>query len=441
MVDSGPSRRRLLQGLLAAGGLAAITGRAFAGDRSAAACRELYIYGLPALEMARARARTMGPKANQFRHVRRLADHASRAVTTPNNDTLYSSAWLDLRAGPVEVVAPATGGRYFSLAMLDMHSNNFHITGTRVTGGRAHRVRLVPPDATPTGDAVRAPTWWVWAQGRTLVDSPADLAAAHAVQDGLSVTPAGLDPRAAPALPAADAPAHEQLACIARLLEEEAPPTAAERGKFAALRAGGMTGAALAAPDAALIAAAAQGVADAKRSIAAVIDSAPVLDGWIYSRPSIGDFGTDHLYRAAVAVWGLAALPQVEAIYVRAAGGGGRGSPFDGAQRHRLRFASDRLPPVGAFWSLSMYEMLPSGELFFSENPLRRYSIGDRTPGLVRAPDGSLEVLMSADDPGPALRSNWLPCPRGPFTLVLRAYLPGKAFTDGSYRLPPVERW
>jgi hypothetical protein len=85
--------------------------------------------------------------------------------------------------------------------------------------------------------------------------------------------------------------------------------------------------------------------------------------------------------------------------------------------------------------------MLPSGELFFSENPLRRYSIGDRTPGLVRAPDGSLEVLMSADDPGPALRSNWLPCPRGPFTLVLRAYLPGKAFTDGSYRLPPVERW
>ena len=451
-------RRALLQRAAAAGGVALLGSGMSLADAAAdplvARCRDLYIYGLAALEMARARDRTMGPRANQFRHVRALASAASRRVTTPNNDTLYSSAWLDLRQGPVELAIPATADRYFSLALLDMHSNNFHIVGTRVTGGQAHRFRLLPPDATPGPGDVRAPTWWVWAQARTLVAAAADVSAAHAVQDqllieGSSAAGVGSPPPESPMpAPPATAPEVVQLAAIARLLDTDAPGTTADRKLLRGLREGGLTAAALAAAAtspspageaARLVAAAIEGVAAARRAIASILDHPKVIDGWLYSQPSIGDFGTDYLYRASIAVWGLAALPQVEAMYFRAFSPA-TGATFDGRENWRIRFAAGRLPPVGAFWSLSLYEVVPDGGLFFFDSPSRRFSIGDRTPGLARGDDGSLEIRISADEPGLAWRGNWLPCPRGPFALILRAYLPGRPLVDGTYRLPPVER-
>jgi len=403
------------------------------------ACRDFYLYGLAALEMLRARARTMGPSANVFRHVRALATAASRRVTTPNNDTLYSSAWLNLRGGPIEIAIPATESRYFSLALMDLHSNNFHIIGTRVTRGEAHRIRLLPPDVTPKHGEVRAPTWWVWAQARTLVESAADLPAAHAVQDAITLDAPMLPATAAPALlaPPFSAAPVAQLAAMARLLDTEAPPAKTDQRFLARLRHLGLTTSALAAPDAEMTLACERGIAEARRQIGDVIDAAPIVDGWIYARPSIGDFGTDYLYRAAIAVWGLAALPMVEAIYVRAAGPGPQAS-FDGARAHRIRFDRDRVPPVSAFWSLSLYELMPSGELFFFDNALQRFAIGDRTPGLQFASDGSLEIHISADEPTDARRSNWLPCPRGAFVLILRAYLPAQRLIEGRYRVPPV---
>ena len=470
-------RRRLLQGSVAAGGLAMLGGDGFFGGKGAlaaageaparsssarrleplaAACRDLYIYGLAALEMARARDRTMGGRANEFRHVRALASASSRRVTTPNNDTLYSSAWLDLRTGPIEIAIPASGQRYFSLALLDMHSNNFHIVGTRATGGHAHRFRLLPPDGSPGPGEVRAPTWWVWAQARTLASGDADLPAAHALQDLLELIPSHARPQSSTGLtppPPVTAAEIQQLAAIAALLETAAPPATPDIDFLQRLRKRGLTAGALAAaaqtalPDDRLVVASVAGVAAARRDIAGVLEHPVVIDGWLYSRPTLGDFGTDYLYRAAVAVWGLAALPPIEAVYVRAVGPIS-GALFDGTGSWRIRFPPGRLPPVDAFWSLSLYEALPSGELFFFDNPLRRYAIGDRTSGLEFAADGSLEIRISADDPGKATgtatgtigRANWLPCPRAPFALILRAYLPGPAFVDGSYRLPAVER-
>jgi len=450
-MDFEGRRRHLLIGALACSAVAML-GREGAVTTAAAtttasdapltpleqACRDFYLYGLAALEMARARERTMGPQANVFRHVRALATAASRRVTTPNNDTLYSSAWIDLRGGAVEIAVPETGRRYFSLALLDMHSNNFHIVGTRLTNGKAHRIRLIPPNATPAVGEVRAPTWWVWAQGRTLVDSLTDLPAAHAVQDALGLfAPSTSSQPAPPTMSANSAAAVAQFAAIAQLLDTEATPARADYELLARLRAQGLSASALAAADQRLHDACERGLTAARAEIRRVIDAAPLVDGWIYARPSIGDFGTDYLYRASTAVWGLAALPMSEAIYVRAAGPGPQAS-FDGTRTHSIRFDRDRLPPVSAFWSLSLYELLPSGELFFFDNPLQRYAIGDRTPGLAYGTDGSLEIHMAATDPGEARRSNWLPCPRGPFVLLLRAYLPTPAFADGRYRVPAV---
>lgn len=401
------------------------------------ACRNLFLYGLPVLEMARARDRTLGPRPNSFRHVRRLASAASRHVTTPNADTLYSSAWIDLREGSVEIDVPTAGGRYFSLALLDMFSNNFHVVGARTTLGNAHKLVLVPPNATPREGEVRAPTWWVWAQARTLVLDEQDLPGAHAVQDGLKITgPAG---RAADPATGRESPAHVQLADILRLLETEAPPTQADDSFVATWTSAGLSRLALAAPDSALTHAAEEGLLAARADIDRIIESAQSEDGWIYPRPTIGNFGTDYLYRASIATWGLGALPSTEAMYMRASGMQGNAT-FDGRSAYRISFPAGGAPPVEAFWSLSLYEVLPSGELFFFDNPFQRFMIGDRTSGLRYSPDGALDILIAPDDPGEIMRANWLPCPRGPFALILRAYRPARRLVDGDYRLPPVER-
>ena len=99
----------------------------------------------------------------------------------------------------------------------------------------------------------------------------------------------------------------------------------------------------------------------------------------------------------------------------------------------------DRLPPVRAFWSLSAYEITSDKRRFFAENPIRRYSIGDKTPGLQHNQDGSLDILIQHERPNASAESNWLPAPAGSFALTLRAYLPEPALLDASYAPPPVE--
>ena len=124
-------------------------------------------------------------------------------------------------------------------------------------------------------------------------------------------------------------------------------------------------------------------------------------------------------------------------MYMRPAGDNGD-SLYDGRKLWQIHFGPGQRPPVSGFWSLTMYERTPDGQSFFTENPLQRYSIGDRTPGLKANGDGSLDIWIGHDDPGPERRSNWLPAPAGPFTMTLRAYLAGRALLNGDYRLPPV---
>ena len=157
--------------------------------------------------------------------------------------------------------------------------------------------------------------------------------------------------------------------------------------------------------------------------------------------------------RATVALRGIAALDTSETLYLStfadAAGG-----VLDGRSRYRVRIPAGGLRaevqisyvsggpagglPVSGFWSMTLYEELPDGRFFLTDNPIRRYSIGDRTAGLRSNPDGSLDVLVQADAPSDA--ANWLPAPRGPFRLTLRAYLPQPELVAGDAGLPRVER-
>ena len=112
------------------------------------------------------------------------------------------------------------------------------------------------------------------------------------------------------------------------------------------------------------------------------------------------------------------------------------GRALDGSQRYELRFETP--PPCGAFWSVTMYD---ATDFFLVENPIGRYSIGDRTPGLAFGDDGSLTIALQHDAPAdPARRANWLPTPHGAFRPLLRIYEPDDAIFDGRWVLPPVRR-
>lgn len=392
------------------------------------AVRDAYVFGLPYIEMARTRAAffASGAATGRFVHTRNLTTAADRWVTTPNNDTPYSSAWLDLAHGPVELATPEFGDRYWSVALMAMTTVNFAIPGTRTHGNRPGRFLIVGPDW--QGDAaglqvLRSPTRAVWALARILVDGPDDLPAVHALQDALVLTPR--HPQPAPLLPAPlikgdgadffrqlcevlaeNPPGMADAAAMARVAEVTALPAESVQAGFADavghVRGGGAMG---------------------RRN---------TVNGWNIPPAVIGTYGTEYGIRAGVALGGLGALPPEEAMYLSAGG-----AHLVGTTPHRLVFAPGAPVPVDAFWSLTLYERTPEGRLYFFDNPLNRYAIGDRSAGLVTAPDGSLEILIQSAAPA-GREANWLPAPEGRYSLNLRTYLPKPALLDGSWQPPAL---
>ena len=409
-------------------------------DRLRQAACEAWIFGLPLIEIATTRSRgaTFGGAINTYNHMRRLADHRARTVTTPNNDTLYSSAQIDLSTGPVTLTLPAAGDRYISLALMDAYTNNFAILGTRTTGPDGGVFRLVGPNEAAEGEGViRSPTNHVWALARILVDGPFDLEAAQAVQAGVLIQGPELP---TPGPYAARSAAWDEYFASLDALMVANPPPVTDLGLLRRIAPLGLGAGAFDASrfDAEQAAAITAGIGEARGLIRGRgVGAAQWIDGWSYPRSDLGDFGQSYGYRAAVALAGLAALPPVEAMYMR--GQGERGGLYDGMRAWRLHFAADRLPAVDSFWSLSLYEATDDGQFFFTDNPLARYAIGDRTPGLTYNDDGSLDIWIGHESPGAEREANWLPAPQGKFALFMRAYLPKPAMLEGAYRLPPIE--
>ena len=141
-----------------------------------------------------------------------------------------------------------------------------------------------------------------------------------------------------------------------------------------------------------------------------------------------------YLARAAAARAGLWGNHGYEAGYASSVTTSD-GEQLDGARRYKIHF--DRTPPVDAFWSLTMYDM---PNYYLVANPIDRYSIGDRTPGVAYGDDGSLDLYLQHDSPGADKESNWLPTPSGDFRPLIRMYQPGAEVLDGSYELPAITR-
>ncbi len=404
-------------------------------------------YGIPAFETARLvygfsynpgnRRRV---PVNSFAHRRTLADHRHRMLTTPNNDTLYSSAVIDLSAGPVALDVPEFGGRYYSIAFLDAYTNNFAYIGTRTTGGGNGRFLIVGPGwrkYAPDGTIpIRAPGHHISAQVRILVKGSSDYAQVHRLQDALVLC----GPAPPPARPDLIAPvsgdAENFVAVVNQVLRTDPPPAA----DAPILRALGHVGIGADAPPLTPEQRAwwDKNFADARAGLIAASKEIGLCDqGWQYLPPATGDFGTDYETRAKIAIRGIAANVAAESVYTMAMVDRD-GRPFDSAHRYCLRLAKGT-PPAKAFWSLSIYEMMPDGSMFFSDNELHRYAIGSLTEGLRYRADGGLDILIQKDKPADP-NANWLPVPAKNFALIMRAYLPGTALRDGRFRYPGVER-
>jgi hypothetical protein len=295
---------------------------------------------------------------------------------------------------------------------------------------------------------IAAPTNAVWLLGRFLVDGEHDLSTVHALQDRLALKPLSADGRGAPrkrdgaTLKPDPGDPWNYFAVVNSALTEN-PPPARDRRVAADLARIGL------APDASFDvgrfsteerAALLTGMAAAKRELETAV-TPPIVGrpGWTKPRADLGNFGTDYFFRAIVAQVGLAALEPQEAMYLSPTGDAD-GMPTDGTHRYLLHFLKGALPPVDAFWSLTMYQVEPDQRRFLFANPINRYSIGDRTKGLVSNPDGSLDIFIQHLSPGAAKEGNWLPAPTGRFVLSLRAYQPRRELLNGRYLLPVLQR-
>jgi len=366
-----------------------------------------------------------------------LTPETQGQLRAANADTLYLNAWVDLSRGPVLVDVPAMGARYYTLAFMDLYGRPHHV-GTRTNRGAATRYALVGPsggNAPPGAVELRLPTDTAWMLGRVLVTGDADLPAAQAAARAIRMTGAPGAPvtDAAPLKPTASLLYFEMLNAALKTLPRKAGETALMAGFDAAGFGPGRSF-----DPARLTPGAALGLGCAVRLGPAVLAQrgfrpTRIENGWMWSA-QMADPGDDFLLRAEVARGGYVNAPE-ESIYP-AAITDDRGEPLRGDRRYRIRFAAGRLPPVDAFWSLTAYDRATSQLV---ANGLRRYAIGDRTPGLRTARDGSLTLDLSAASP-PGGAANWLPVPPGAFHVVMRLYMPRPEALDGRYTLPPIER-
>jgi hypothetical protein len=395
-----------------------------------------YLYGMPTV-LTRLTVQTF-PK-NQLVGIGQLTTPATRTVVAPNHDTLYTVSQVDLSAGPVLIDAPASPGRYAVLQLLDAYTNAFAYIGSGSDRDHASTTALVPPGwqgSLPGGvRVVHSPTKLVWLLGRTLIDGDADLPAATALMAQYGLTPLGgkrvpeLVLPAFPGRPPVVLP--KGLAFFDALktaLAADPPPSSdgCALKAFASLPTDGS----------ALVAAARDGDRLVTRAYAVLQRTdRRVHNGWTFTAPDTGRFGTDFAYRAVIAKYGLGANLNSEALYPNTTLDR-QGRPLSGKHDYVVTFPAGELPPVRAFWSLTLYD---TGR-FLVANPIDRYAVGDRSAGLRYGRGRSLTIYLSHRQPAAARRSNWLPAPSGHFSLYLRLYEPKAAATNGRWQPPTVLR-
>lgn len=416
-----------------------------------------YIYGYPLITMEMTRrvmtnvASPEGARApmGQFANLREFPDPSFKEVTAPNADTLYSMAWVDLSREPYILHVPDVHGRYYLMPILSSWTNIFADPGTRTTGTKAQNFAIVGPGwkgTLPKGvTKYQSPTNIAWILGRIYTSgTPDDYQAVHAIQDQFALTPLSAfgQPYTPPSgtvdssidmktpvrdqVNAMDAPTYFKM--LATLLKNN--PSHADRSMLNKLAKIGIV------PgqdfdmnklDPVVVQGLNQAVKNGQDQIMAHAKNAGEnRSGWSYALKT-GVYGTDYLQRAFIAAIGLGANLPEDAIYP-IADLDNNDQPLNGSNRYIIHFVKGQTPPVNAFWSLTLYDP----QFFFTSNPLNRYSLGSRN-NLQVNDDGSLDLYIQHDSPGPDKESNWLPAPLGNFILMMRYYWPQDSLIKGTW--------
>ncbi|MFF0853064.1 DUF1254 domain-containing protein [Streptomyces sp. NPDC003280] len=462
-------RARRLPGIVPALGRAVkpvLTGRTadWRGEYAYTLGEQAFVYGFPYIYYAQLRhdwvtqprnpATVPYAAVNHFWHAERLLDATYRDGGCPNNDTLYSAAWVNLGSEPVVLSHPDMGDRYFTFELVGITSDNFDYVGQRATGSGAGSFALVGPDwhgKLPAGvrRLHRAPSPWVLVLGRTLVDGPDDVPRVRELQAQYRLTPLSLFGKRDAEVPenrdvltpiSAEEDPLGPWKTLNAMLAENPPPSrhALLLQQFAEIGVGpGLD--VEAQPETvreSLTRAAAVGVPLLRQQILSG-DWAHLVHGWRYPPPQMGRFGDDFLKRAAdQALIGFAANDPAEAVYLL---------NFDDAEgkklapggRYELHFPGDALPPVDAFWSLTAY----GEDMNLIANPADRYSVGDRSTGLRWDADGGLTVHLQSEAPAEEREANWLPTAGdGTWFVALRMYRPRPEVIDATWECPPLTR-
>lgn len=387
---------------------------------------------------------------NRFRHYARAFTPADTDIVTPNNDTPYSWAWLDLRAEPMVVSLPAVAApRYYVNQWFDLYTHNFAYTGVRSTGREAGNYLFVGPrwkGEVPKGitKVFRAETDIVGTLTRTQLNGADDIPAMQAVQAQFRIiplsqfagtpAPAALPPVKGPAWDKASAEGIGFIGYFNSLLPYM-PAVASEKAQFERFAKIGIAPGkpfdpASLSPE--MRSAIEDGVKEASGELARTALAETDSKDMFGTREALGSNYV--MSRSIGAMLGIYANSKEEAMYASQQTGPDGKVP-DGNRKWMIRFPAGQLPPVNEFWSITMYK-LP--ERLLVDNAINRYSIGGRTPGLKQNPDGSLDIYLQSDNPGPDKASNWLPTPKGPFFFAARFYGPRASLLDGSWKLPPM---
>jgi hypothetical protein len=437
---------------------------------------EAYLYGYPLVYCVQEIIKTASKPdiawsapVNTFGYARELLDPET-AFVSPNNDTLYTMVMVDLTHEAQVLHLPDTQDRYYVMQFVDAWTNNFAYLGRRATGTKEGYYLLTGPNwqgQVPDGvTLLRTPTNVFAIVGRYATTGGDDLAQVWALQDHTWLTPLSRFPakpdnsqralgdwELAPydARVGDDLKFWEQLRAWMRLF----PPSAIDQVYQARFEPLGLLAedSPYVDPDPALAETLKAAEAEFWAFMEANLAPGGTVNGWNFV-VSAFNFNLDYLgigtldtpawkfadraaaffFRAVIARVGLWGNHPYEAAYPQVFLDE-HGEQLNGSREYVLHF--DELPPADAFWSVTMYDI---PKFYLVANPIQRYSIGDRTPGLKYDPDGSLDIYIQHESPGPDIESNWLPAPEGDFRPILRMYQPRPEALDGTWTPPPIRR-
>ena len=432
-----------------------------------AIAKEAVIYGFPMVDSYRIQYAYFVDQSspeykgtwNEVHNTARVFTPEDKAVQTPNADTPYSMLGADLRSEPLVLSVPAVEKRrYYSLQFVDQYTYNFSYVGSRTTGNSAGRYLLVGPGwkgTKPAGirSVIHSETELALVVYRTQLINPTDIENVKKIQAGYGLEPLSQylhqpAPASSPAIafikPLSPGEEKTSLAFFTELnfVLQFAPPVPSERALRARFSKIGVGVSKAFDPNTLspeMQKAMSDGMADAWAEFNAFkhdeMDAGKVSSADLFGTRAV--LKNNYMARMAGAVVGIYGNSKAEAMYPLYFFDASK-QKLDGHNRYTLRFAPGQLPPINAFWSLTVYQ-LP--ESLLSANSLNRYLINSpMLPDLHRDADGGLTIYLQNESPGSEKEANWLPVPNGPFAAVLRLYWPKSGALDGTWKAPPVQR-